>query len=535
MKTISLFASFLISALICSSTLFGQDLNANYTAIKQKIVEVKIDQTTFQPSFEVLDAEKGKLNYTLTEVDEKGKAKKEGFEFYLSDIDKNTIVRNVSGKKMIVSLSINNNQKFIKYLVDNNHDSYVSKIDILVQNADEGQKIMDLLKASIPMIKSTEKTWNSNTEALNWLKSNIGEVKTKAGVSAQTFTFGERKDYLVNYTSVKTDLKGVNTTDKYEFNTLDLNKNGIALKISGAQLTINVESKGGDKFFKHFKNNVFHGFDNSFEIEASDIDQARNIISALNVAHLKSKAQFKTHSSLESATEFIKGNSADYKFDDKTFKQKFDFKMGSGTKATISLNESDLKGKSVDIVNYIYLDDIEISSLKLKISGPKVLLLGTIKGNMDFVKVTKDVEIQNYDNEFEWIFTDIETAREVMDALIYSIKASETKPMTWSSVSDAISFLSNNVKGETIQKDMYKLYFTGESMEPFRCEYTRNKRDEKSSIIDHRFVFYPFTLDAASVKIKSSGKFLNINALVAKNNPLSKPLKTINKRVMTTN
>ncbi len=111
MKTISLFASFLISALICSSTLFGQDLNANYAAIKQKIVEVKIDQTTFQPSFEVLDAEKGKLNYTLTEVDEKGKSKKEGFEFYLSDIDKNTIVRNVSGKKMIVSLSINNNQK----------------------------------------------------------------------------------------------------------------------------------------------------------------------------------------------------------------------------------------------------------------------------------------------------------------------------------------------------------------------------------------------------------------------------------------
>ena len=101
----------------------SQDLKSNLSTLKQKIGEVQIDKIVYRQSFETLDEEKGKVNYTSIEVDEKGKSKKESYEFYISDIDKNTIIRKTSGKKLFVSVSINNNQKFIKYYID--HCSFI--------------------------------------------------------------------------------------------------------------------------------------------------------------------------------------------------------------------------------------------------------------------------------------------------------------------------------------------------------------------------------------------------------------------------
>ena len=103
-------------------------------------------------------------------VDEKGKTAKESFEFYVSDIDKNTIIRKTSGKKLFISLSINNNQKFIKHFKEDKHDSYTNYLEILLSGADAAQELVDLFKTAIPLVNTSEKGWNTNTDALNWLK-----------------------------------------------------------------------------------------------------------------------------------------------------------------------------------------------------------------------------------------------------------------------------------------------------------------------------------------------------------------------------
>ena len=90
-------------------------LSQSLASIKEKVQDVQIDKTTFKQSIDILDESKGKLSFVSVLVDEKGKTSKERFEFYVSDIDKNTIIRKTSGKKLFISLSINNNQKFIKH------------------------------------------------------------------------------------------------------------------------------------------------------------------------------------------------------------------------------------------------------------------------------------------------------------------------------------------------------------------------------------------------------------------------------------
>ncbi|HEY5140416.1 MAG TPA: hypothetical protein VIJ25_14035, partial [Methylococcales bacterium] len=114
-------------------------LGQSLTSIKEKVQDVTIDKTTFKQSIDILDESKGKLSFTSTVVDEKGKTAKEGFEFYISDIDKNTIIRKTSGKKLFITLSINNNQKFIKHFREDKLDGYTNNLEIQLSSADEAQ------------------------------------------------------------------------------------------------------------------------------------------------------------------------------------------------------------------------------------------------------------------------------------------------------------------------------------------------------------------------------------------------------------
>src|SRR5664279_4987269 len=148
-------------------------LSQALASIKGKIQDVQIDKTTYKQSLDVLDESKGKLSFVSVFVDEKGKTSKESFEFYISDIDKNTIIRKTSGKKLFISLSINNNQKFIKHFKEDKLDSYTNYLEILLSSAEAAQELTNLFKAAIPLVNSGETVWNTNTDALNWLKPNF--------------------------------------------------------------------------------------------------------------------------------------------------------------------------------------------------------------------------------------------------------------------------------------------------------------------------------------------------------------------------
>jgi hypothetical protein len=264
-------------------------LSQSLTSIKEKVQDVQLDKTTFKQSIEILDESKGKLSFVSVEVDEKGKTANERFEFYISDIDRNTIIRKTSGKKLFISLTINNNQKFIKHFREDKLDSYTNNLEILLSGTDAAQELADLFKNAIPLVISDQKGWNTNTDALNWLKGNITKINTGSGTYEQSFTFGEGKDYLAGFAVKKTDQKGVSAEEKFEFNILDINIKNLVVKVNGPQLSVVVETKAKDPYIKYLKNSEQQNFVNDFEIIAEDIDQARSIIAAFSTAIEKSK------------------------------------------------------------------------------------------------------------------------------------------------------------------------------------------------------------------------------------------------------
>ena len=238
MKT-SLLQTLCVAVLsIISINANSQDLAKSLESIKQKVQDVQIDKNTFKQSIEILDANKGKLSFLSALVDEKGKTTSEKYVFYVSDIDKNTLIRKTSGKKLFISLSIINNQKFIQHFNEDKPDGYANSLQILLSGADAAQELTDLFKNTVSLVNTGEKEWKTNTDALTWLKNNI--TKTSSGQDAieQSFSFGERKDFMASFSIKKTDQKNVTTEEKFEFSLPDINTKKLEIKVSGNQLTV---------------------------------------------------------------------------------------------------------------------------------------------------------------------------------------------------------------------------------------------------------------------------------------------------------
>ena len=489
-------------------------LSQSLASIKEKIQDVQIDKTTYKQSIDVLDESKGKLSFVSVLVDEKGKTAKETFEFYVSDIDKNTIIRKTSGKKLFISLSINNNQKFIKHFKEDKLDSYTNYLEILLSGADAAQELTNLFKTAIPLANSSEKGWNTNTDALSWLKNNISKINSGSETFDQSFSFGEHKDYLASFTIKKTDQKNVSTEEKYEFSVLDINKKNLAVKISGTQLSVSVETLGNNHYIKYTKNNEQQSFGNSFEIIAEDIDQARNIIAAFFTAIEKSKSVIPDFGTLQKSLDFITKNTIELTLEKKTLNQKISFIPGNGTKSIFTYSEPDPKGKPIEERYEFYLNDIDANSLNFKVSGEKISIVSISKNKTKFIKYYKDNTLQDFKDEIDILTTDIETSREMVEAFKVAIKSSETQPTIWKNIGEAIGYLTNTLTGETIGSDIYKLNFSSISTEPLNVKYVQDKTDAKGTMVEQSVEFYPYMLDPGTVKIGSSGKYLNVGASV---------------------
>lgn len=500
-------------------------LTQSVASIKEKVQDVQIDKTTFKQSIDILDESKGKINFISVLTDEKGKNAKENFEFYISDIDPNTVIRKTSGKKLFVSLTISNNQKFIKHFKEDKIDSYTNNLEILLSSADAAQELVNLFKSTIPLVKSSLKVWNTNADALNWLKTNISKINSEPSGIEQSFSFGGRKDYLACFTTKKSDQKGVSTEEKYDFSILDINRNKLNVKISGTQLSVTVETNGNNRYIKYTKNNEQQSFDNAFEIISEDIDQARNIIAAFSTAIEKSKPIIPDFSSLQKSLDYIAKNTIDVTLDRKTLNQKINFVPGNGTKSVFTYAEPDSKGKLIEERYEFYLNDIDANSLSFKVSGSKIIIVPVSKNNTKFIKYFKDNTQQDFQNEVSILTTDIETSREMVEAFRAAIKDSESQPVSWKSTNEAITYLSNTLKGETIGTEIYKLNFSSIATDPLNFRYMMDKTDSKALTVKQAFEFYPYLLDAATVKITSSGKFLSVAASVINKKPYVKVFK----------
>lgn len=516
------FNLYFFSSFFFVGSTYSQNISQLLNDLKSKAGEITIDKTTYNQSFEIVDEVKGKIKYESVAVSEKGESSKSAYEFYISDIDKNTLVRKPSGKKFFVSLWLNNKQKFIKYYKEDKLEAYTDNIEIMVLGADVAQEVIDIFKSAIPLVKNTEKTWTTPIEALNWLKSNIGEAKDKTVSKQQSLTYNGTNNNLIEINIKSTDAKGAVTEDNYNLNLTDLNKNKLSVKVSGASLNVVLETKNNDKYIRFNKGNEIQNYVSDIEIAADDIDLARNIISAFSIAIEKSTAKKMEFKTPQAAMEFIKTNLVET--GQKSLQQKIQFSNTKPVYCTFVTDETDSKGKNISNQYEFYLIDIEPNVI-FKVSGKKVSIPMGISGKSKYIRYSKDNVLQNYTEDMEIYTGDIETARNLLEAINTAIKTSVETPVKFTSVAEAMKLIQTNIEGATIGADQYKLSFEFKTAEPFACNYIINKTDAKGVTTEENYLFYPYFIDVNAVKVETDGKYLSVVATMTGKKAFVKKIK----------
>jgi hypothetical protein len=518
---LTFFSLCVISFLSIPNKLSAQNVSQILTNLKDEMGEITIDKITYKQSIEVLDETKGKIRYQSVAVNEKGESATSAFEFYLSDIDKNTLVRKPSGKKFFVSFYINNKQKFIKCYKNEKLEIYAENLDIMVADANVAQNVIKSLNEIIPFIKTSEKSWSNSAEAYSWLKSNITEVKGKTGSILQTFS---NNNNLLELNVKVTDSKGTSTDEKYNWDVTDLNKEMLNLKVSGAELSVVLSVKNNEKYIQYTKNNQLQNYISSFDIMAKDVDQAKTIISAFTFIATNSKIKLPEFSTQQAALDFLVSKIGNITSDQKTIQQKITFANGNSVKCTYSSEEPDSKGKNINSTCEFYLPDAE-PLVSFNVTGKRVVIPVSMTSGHKYVRFTKDNVLQNYTEDFEIYQNDIQSAREVVTAFRAALKKLSETPHKFGNISEALKFIQSNIESTTIGSDQYKIQFEGKLSEPYATSYTYGKTDAKAVTTEESFLVYPYMLDSSSIKVNTEGKYLVVNALTVGKKSLIKKIK----------
>jgi predicted RNase H-related nuclease YkuK (DUF458 family) len=145
-----------------------------------------------------------------------------------------------------------------------------------------------------------------------------------------------------------------------------------------------------------------------------------------------------------------------------------------------------------------------------------------LKNKEKFIRYSKDNVLQGFQNDFEITNNDIETTRNLVEAFKVAAKMSEAEPATWSSIDEALKFISDNLCSLSVGTDNYKQSLVTIGNQPYSCRYSKAKTDSKGVTIEEKSEFYPYMIDPGSVSIGSSSKWLTINCLTRNKKPFIK-------------
>jgi hypothetical protein len=419
MKNITLIA-LLALATIPSASFAQGALQDAVSQIAAQLQEIGDDKKTLVQSLKPDPQKPWRVVYTNTVTDAKGKKTQEQWEFNLADIDVNTVRWEDSKTKMEVTMRTVRGQKFIKRLENGEVDGYTSEIAIQAKGIDNAREIEKKIKDAIPLAKSGwEKDANIDNkppaELIKLLAATIGETQGAGSTYKQKFEAAGATPDMMQLTVEQYDGKGMKERKTYKWSLGDMVEQNIKLSVSGQVAGVEVgtkrnlrwislqEEEGGSK-------DVDYAYVNKLEIFVTDPDQGKLIMAMLSKLIPYGEEQIKARlPKPASATEtlgkmaatqqkFMKGDS------------EIDQKITTDCLAQLTAKEKDVKGG--EVMEYAFhVSDLNERSVEIELGDDKAAVEVKTADKVDFIKVVKNGEQQNYDNELTFLFKDPESAR----------------------------------------------------------------------------------------------------------------------------
>ena len=412
--------------------------------------------------------------------------------------------------------------KYFKVMKGDEIQNYDNDLEIYVPDLVAARNMVQALKYAIQQSKPEYRTYSDVNQELNFLKENIKSVTSGNSAYQQTIEFENKPDGMVTFGLSETDSKGVTTDEKYMVYLNELEPSA-SIKISGKDVTIEMNVKNKDKLVKVFKNAEQQNYTNQIEIYAIGIEPARELINALNYAIANRDAGIQKWTDVSKAATWASTNTGTVSESGKTYKQKLSFDPANFYKATLSVTTTDNNGDTEEEFVF-YVADIDKDNLKLEISGKK-MSVEISTGKEKLIKATKFNEIQNYESSINVYFDDTKTARNFIDALKYLASNVKSSEKTFSDNTSAFGFISSSL--HTVAAGNYTIDQTIEMVDndPCKIKLSLVQIDSKNESTGYIYEFNLADINADAVKLEISGKEMKVSLETKGKQKLIKPYK----------
>ncbi len=469
--------------------------------------DIQIGNESYRYNFTNVEGDDCKLTFEELHTNKKGSTVARSWIFYLSDIDPSAISFKAKGKSINLSIETYRSQKFISYYEEGELDRYTEKIVLTMNEVDMARSFIETIKANIDNCKESQVTWENHNQAFDWLVNNVGKATDDETEWDQQFKPGSRS-YLVDFQAKTVNSKGETLSTNSIFDLTDINPMAVNLKISGKSLIVEVPVKENKRFIE-VKSPAGSLFTNELLIYTNTIELARQVVNALSYLVTNTIAERPTWDSYSSSIGFVKDNLGEVAVDDELFSYGINFEPSPSGLATMVMKKSESDGTSESVEYAFYLTDI-MDKLEIEVFKNRIIVGLDTKNKHEYIREMKDGKVSDYTSNLNFHVSNIDMARDILNAFEHAVGASEEKIEEFTSISEIGPWFSENIGQLEIGGETYlqNLSILEENENQLIVENILTEADGGST--ENRFILYPEDISLDKLDIKVSGKKLYV-------------------------
>lgn len=452
--------------LFVSITIQAQDASSSLQHLKDNISDVTIKDELFEQSF-TQDENQCICKISVNNIEDEEHLE---YLFNAADLNQYKIAFKTSKSSVYVEVETKGSKDLIRSFENGQVDGYVNDFEFYAKDIEQARSIVENLRSLVKECEAQQETLgfilgeNPDVEdAIAFMKDGIRKVTVNEQSYDQSFTFNT--DYMP---VMKLEVTDVNEGEViiYELNAADLNPAEIEFDTDDAFVVIEAKTRGGRDLIKVFENGALDGYQDELEFYTEGIEDARKLVETFQFYVQESEkitakeiTDIEKTGDLKMLNDFISKHLKDVAVEDENYKQGFTYQSDKPYLVTMTIEEAN-EGEMEE--NHFNLADLNQNAISFDTDGNLVVIEMVTTGENELIKVLENGELDEYDEDIEFMANGIEEARYLVEAFKKAVQMSKEmqdkgfiEGNASPSIAETVNFLQSAIGEVVIGEDAY--------------------------------------------------------------------------------
>lgn len=455
-------------------------------------------------------------------VNSKGEEESAGYRFDLSDIQSQSVKLEASGKTLSVKVPVTDGQRYIEVSTGNEVE-FVDELNIYLDDIEMARQTVHALSFLVSNTVPVRQDWSGYNEALDFVTLQLGEVKIGDKSYQHSLQFDLFSSDILDLKVRETDADGTAEEVTYSFYPADMTGDP-ELKVSRREVAIEMNSREDLGYIMKTVDGSVSGYASRVEILASGIDEARDLINALKYIVENSEEELESFDSTGEVNAWMEDQLEPLFRKGENYEQKIVVDETMNNQLVYERKLTEDGGEVTESTYLFYPEDLNLEEMKIQVRlGKLAVRLETAED--DFIKYTRNGDLQNFTDDTEVYFSDPLTAKNFMVAIRFLKENAENRDAPEMSREDAFSILAKNIQTIELSEKVYEQSLEQMEGDPCKLKYTRVEKEKDGKRDEWVYEFMASDLSESNSSLSVEAKLIGIQLETNGEEDLIKPYK----------